>query len=531
MKAAKMKSFVRAAVTVTLVSLLTLPLLGCGEDAESVKEGIIKGLETESSRAEGSLTVRSNMPEEELEEEWRLLFSLLKEGISMEMNMESLNSMHIELSSPAEEKMREEGIWPYEESLQADIYIQEGKTAFKTAADPVYLLMDPADVDLLAPGEEPGFEEVWDEEYYEEQVQLMLEFLVPFMRDFDYRLSHVEHVGTEELVLPDGTVETEVISVHLDHDEILEITAYTARNLAESEPFRKYILNSVVGQMERMKEGGMIPSEELPSEEEINEMAEEVYQEFTALLHQLAELAESPVMLQEQYGLELALVEDYYLDAEGFIRKTVSSFGISAEHESLKQVLGTSRLDVELHAESYAFDINEPVQVDFPPAEEMVSLYGIMADPELAEELGEGPLYSLTGFISSLMEVPGAPAMGKNLIINPEEEVYLLDGEPLDMETPPYYEDDVLMLPLRQLGELAGGEVSWDAETRQITFVDGDKVMLLTPGSQQVKVDGKALDFNVPVTIKEGRTMVPSEFVEQFAEHLQVEDGFVIIVL
>jgi len=523
------KRYLRYSILV-LVLLLALPVIGCGNDAAELKDAYIKSMEVESSRNRSDLIVKINVPPEELSEEMQLLLTVLEEGLTMEMVMESLTSMKIDLQAHAGEALREKGIWPYQESLAAEVFVQDGKTAFKTSADPVYLLIDPADAALLAPENGLEMEGLFDEVYSRQQVELMMEFMVPFIEEeFNFRFSQVEDLGTVELEMPDETIEVRGIRLQLEHDEIMELIAYTCRQLAESEYLKNYIEATVLMPLERMEEEGLLPEEELPTPEQKEEIVEMTYGQFRSILLQVAEVAESPILQQREFGLELSGVEEYYLDEEGHIRKTVSSYRISAEHEAITDILGTPMLDVEIESQSITWDINQPLAVDFPAAGETVSMFALVADPELAAELGDGPLYSLYQFFSTIMPPP-EPPVGPHLYVNVEEEQFMLDGEPVEMDVVPYLDEGVLMLPLRQLAELAGAEVSWDAETREIYYRDAQRQMKFTAGSDLLLVNGEEISLERPVVIEEGRSMVPLGVLELFVHHLTVHDGAAFIV-
>ncbi len=522
-----MKNYLRYAALL-LVFLLTLSLVGCNEDASSLKDGMKKSMEIESSRSSTSLSVKSNMPPEEINEHMNFLFSMLEEGITLELEMESLTAMAIEMAVHGEDQLREEGLWAYEENLTADIFVRGGRTALKTAADPVYLLIDPTEAALLGAEEAPELEAAFGEGYSEQQIQMMLDFMVPFIEDFAFQFSDVQNLGAVELELPDGTVETEAYRLQMDSEEIMDFIAYTSRQLAESEHFKNYILEAAVLPLERMREEGALPEDEMPSPEEMQELAESSYQMFRIILLDIAEVMEQdPQVLRDEFGLDISVTEDYYLDGEGYIRKTESTYHIRAEHEMLAEVLGTPVLDLEIQSEAITWDINEPITVDFPSAEETVSFFALMADPALAEELGDGPLGELVQAISQMAPVP---VDGAQLFINLEEEIIMLDGEPLEMEVEPYMEEGALMLPFRQMAALAGGEVSWDAENRQVTYRDAEREILVTIGSNTALVNGAEVALQQPAAIVQDRTMVPAELLEHFTQFFFAEEGIASLI-
>ncbi len=527
-----MKPYLRY-VVLSLVLLMVLPLMGCDEDAASLKDAMQKSLEIESSRNRTELTVINNTSTEEINEELLLLFSMLEEGVTMEIEMESLTSMAIEMQAHGEEELREQGLWPYEESLTAEIYVNGGRTAFKTAADPVYLLMDPTDATMMAPEESPELEAVFGEDYSEQQIEMMMDFLLPFIEEFAFQFSDVENLGAAELELPDGTIEAEGFRLEMDSDEIMDLVSYSSRQLAESEHFKDYMFDSVKLPLEQMREAGTIPEEEMLSEEEMDEMAEVSYQMFRDILLDVAEITEqSPQMLREEYGLDFSATEVYYLDEDGYIRKTESTHHIRVEHEMLEEVLGTPVLDLEIQSESIVWDINEPIMVDFPAAEETVSFIGLMADLELADELGDGPLSELAELFQTFPAMEPMPIIDETqLLIDLERDIFLLSGEPLEMDVEPYLEEGTLMVPFRQIAELAEGEVGWDAVSRQVTYSDLEREMLITIGSETVLVNGEEIALQQPAVIVQDRTMVPVELLEHLAQyHHYAEEGMALLV-
>lgn len=131
-----------------------------------------------------------------------------------------------------------------------------------------------------------------------------------------------------EFELPDGTVETEGYKVELDFEEILALVTYTLEYMKDSEAMKDYLVFSILEPMEKMAETGAIPGEELPGPEELEEMTEMVYQEFQNVMQQAIDYLNnvSPALLRSQFGLDLSVTEQYHLDDEGFIRKTISSY-------------------------------------------------------------------------------------------------------------------------------------------------------------------------------------------------------------
>ena len=423
------KYLLRCGILALMLLLLALPLVGCGDEASELREAYLKSLEVESSRSQAELMITYNQPLEDLSQEMQLLFAILGEGMAMEATMESLTSMKIDMEAYGGDLLRDAGYWPSEESMQAQLFIQDGKMAFKTAADAAYLLFDTADAMMLDPEAAPDMQ-LQVEPYTEQQIELMLGFLVPFLEEFDFRFSNVEDLGTVELELPDGTIEAKGIRLHLDKKEFLDLVAYTSRKLAESEHMKGYLEASLLMQLEMMEEQGLVPEDELPTEEEKEEMLEMVLEVFNSMLLQVAEMAESPNVLQQQFGLDLSATADYYLDGDGYIRKTVEKYSIRVEHEELAAILGTPVLDVDIESESIVWDINQPQEVTFPAPGEMVSFMALMEDPDLAVNLGDGPLYHMFQLMAEMVPPIPVDEIGYPLILDLERDLYTMNEDP-----------------------------------------------------------------------------------------------------
>ena len=71
------------------------------------------------------------------------------------------------------------------------------------------------------------------------------------------------------------------------------------------------------------------------------------------------------------------------------------------------------------------------------------------------------------------------------------------------------------LVPMRGIFEALGAEVGWDGETRTVTGVKGDISVKLTIDSAEAFVNEEAIELDVPATIVNGRTFVPTRFVSE----------------
>ena len=522
-------------VTVIALALfMVLPLVGCNEEAAPLKEGYIKSLEIESCRSSSTMYVTNNVPKDQLSQEALAVFSFLEKGLFMHVDMAGLQSMEITLTPGDDDLLRLSEIWTYPEDPALQFIMDGGRFAMKTSADPAFLVMDPAEAFLFDPAAEVDFASLFGDDYTTEQVKRVMEFFTPFMQDFDYSLSRVEQLGTVELELPDGTIEAQGIKVHLDLEEVLALLVYSMEYLAESKAFKDYLEFSMRDNFDRMVESGLVPPDELPTEEEIEEMTEMAYGEFQKVILQGVEYLEqvSPDSLYEEFGLEFDATEEYYLDGDGYIRKTRSVYHIKAEHEMLAELLGTPVLDITVKSEQMVWDINQPVEVNFPPEEKRVSFFALMSDPEQVMEMEDGPMKSLSTLIAGFAAYAymGPPEITEEeitvrqfLMIDLETGDIMKNGEPMEMDVEPYLENQTLMVPFRDLAELAGGTIMWLADTREVHFFGDNLEMKFAAGSTQALVNGLPVDLEEPVVLKNGRAMVPLELASMLALNVFVE--------
>jgi len=90
-----------------------------------------------------------------------------------------------------------------------------------------------------------------------------------------------------------------------------------------------------------------------------------------------------------------------------------------------------------------------------------------------------------------------------------------LDGGQLNFDVPPTTIDGRTMVPMRVIFEELGAEVQWNEATRTITATRDDVIVQTTIGNRNVQVNSNRTTIDVaPVTIN-GRTLVPLRFVSE----------------
>ncbi|MCL1863461.1 MAG: copper amine oxidase N-terminal domain-containing protein [Defluviitaleaceae bacterium] len=91
----------------------------------------------------------------------------------------------------------------------------------------------------------------------------------------------------------------------------------------------------------------------------------------------------------------------------------------------------------------------------------------------------------------------------------------ILDGLTLNFDVPPTIVDGRTMIPMRIIFEAQGADVEWDGTTRTITATRGDLVVRTVIDDNVIDVNGNKIMMDVAPLIKDGRTLVPVRFVSE----------------
>lgn len=91
----------------------------------------------------------------------------------------------------------------------------------------------------------------------------------------------------------------------------------------------------------------------------------------------------------------------------------------------------------------------------------------------------------------------------------------VLNGQNLTFDVPPIIEDGRTLVPLRNIFEALGANVSWDGLTQSITAKKDETIIKLQIGSQTAYKNNQPVPLDVPSKIVENRTLVPLRFVSE----------------
>ena len=91
----------------------------------------------------------------------------------------------------------------------------------------------------------------------------------------------------------------------------------------------------------------------------------------------------------------------------------------------------------------------------------------------------------------------------------------VLDGRTLLLDTPPITVDGRTLVPLRGIFTAMGAEVNWNPDTLEIRAVRDDVTISLNVGSNVLIRNGQNIELDVPATVTNGRTFVPTRAIAE----------------
>ncbi len=96
------------------------------------------------------------------------------------------------------------------------------------------------------------------------------------------------------------------------------------------------------------------------------------------------------------------------------------------------------------------------------------------------------------------------------------EAKYSLNGKEISMDVSPVVEDFRAFLPLRYAANALGvpdAGINWDAASRKVIIVKGDRRVEMTVGSRELLLNGSLVTMDVAPRISNGRIMLPVSFL------------------
>lgn len=100
-------------------------------------------------------------------------------------------------------------------------------------------------------------------------------------------------------------------------------------------------------------------------------------------------------------------------------------------------------------------------------------------------------------------------AKAKEITMTLNDRNVKLDNQALELDQAPVSIDDRTFVPIGFIIEAFGGEVKWDKDQKKVTIIQGDKLLELWNGKNEMVFTGRRVTTDVSPRIMNGRTMVP----------------------
>lgn len=106
----------------------------------------------------------------------------------------------------------------------------------------------------------------------------------------------------------------------------------------------------------------------------------------------------------------------------------------------------------------------------------------------------------------------GQFALGETIAV-PSPVRIALNDLPIQFDVAPRIQNGVTTAALRQICEAAGGQVDWDAKTKEVRATSGATEIVLRIGSRFATVNGQRVALDTIAAVYGGRTLVPVKFL------------------
>ena len=112
-------------------------------------------------------------------------------------------------------------------------------------------------------------------------------------------------------------------------------------------------------------------------------------------------------------------------------------------------------------------------------------------------------------------EKPEEVPKDNEIVLTIGEKVTVVFGDSVVNDVAPVVRNDRAMLPIRFVVEALGGTVTWDQAQQSVTCVKGDNTVIIYIGHPFALVNGNPVELDSPAFIENGRTYLPIRFVAE----------------
>lgn len=91
----------------------------------------------------------------------------------------------------------------------------------------------------------------------------------------------------------------------------------------------------------------------------------------------------------------------------------------------------------------------------------------------------------------------------------------VVDGQAINLDVAPYIENNRVLVPVRGVFEILGLEVKWNQASKTATIKGDSSTIVMQLGKKEVKVNGKAVKIDTPVSLHKNSLFIPVRFVTE----------------
>ncbi|MDN5362282.1 MAG: hypothetical protein PWP70_1329, partial [Moorella sp. (in: firmicutes)] len=100
-------------------------------------------------------------------------------------------------------------------------------------------------------------------------------------------------------------------------------------------------------------------------------------------------------------------------------------------------------------------------------------------------------------------------------LASPGDISIIVNGQQLNLDTPPLLQDGRLLAPVRPVAEALLARVTWSEESSTVLITTLKTTLVLKVDSKEVSKNGEKLSLDGPVQVSNGRIMVPLRFLAE----------------
>lgn len=133
----------------------------------------------------------------------------------------------------------------------------------------------------------------------------------------------------------------------------------------------------------------------------------------------------------------------------------------------------------------------------------------------LAAALGAAILAGAYGVAAQMKTADSRSSADSDIVLTGNEYAIIVNGSGLSLSTPARLEGSTMLVPVRNIAEALGANVTYNPHTESVTAVQGDISVTFRIGSKEVIRNGKTIELSTATVLDGQYTMVPVRFFSE----------------